>query len=81
MRLGGPVYVSYAADPEAWANAHREAGYSAAYVPLKPDDDDATVRLLPFGNGLGEHPARQPPVGHARCQEAERITTTKSTGE
>jgi sugar phosphate isomerase/epimerase len=43
MRLGGPVYTSYADDPEAWANAHREAGYSAAYVPLKPDDDEATV--------------------------------------
>jgi sugar phosphate isomerase/epimerase len=43
MRLGGPVYVSFDKDPEGWANAHRLAGYRAAYVPLKPDADDATI--------------------------------------
>ncbi len=32
MRLGAPVFVK-ATDPEAWAAAHVEAGYSAAYVP------------------------------------------------
>ncbi len=43
MRLGGPIFDA-AGDPAAWAQAVRAAGYRAAYCPLKPDADDATVR-------------------------------------
>lgn len=43
MRLGGPIFDA-AGDPGAWAQAVRAAGYRAAYCPLKPDADDATVR-------------------------------------
>ena len=30
-------------DPEAWIAAPKASGYSAAYSPLKPEADDATV--------------------------------------
>jgi sugar phosphate isomerase/epimerase len=43
MRLGGPIFEK-TQDPEAWARAVAAAGYRAAYCPLKPDADDATVR-------------------------------------
>jgi sugar phosphate isomerase/epimerase len=42
MRLGGPVFGTFD-DPESWARAVVAAGYRAAYCPLKPDADDATV--------------------------------------
>jgi sugar phosphate isomerase/epimerase len=43
MRLGGPVFGAFQ-DPDDWAQAILAAGYRAAYCPLKPDADDATVR-------------------------------------
>lgn len=43
MRLGGPVFESFAS-PDEWALHHRDAGYRAAYCPVKADADDATVR-------------------------------------
>src|SRR5512136_2753255 len=43
MRLGGPVLSNYS-DPESWIAAVRCYGYSAAYCPVKPGDDHATVR-------------------------------------
>ncbi len=43
MRLGGPIFDA-TNDPGAWAQAVGAAGYRAAYCPLKPDADDATVR-------------------------------------
>jgi sugar phosphate isomerase/epimerase len=42
MRLGGPVFGTFD-DPESWARAVSAAGYRAAYCPVKPDADDATV--------------------------------------
>ena len=42
MRLGGPIFASWDG-PEAWAAAVRAAGYRAAYCPLEPTADDATV--------------------------------------
>lgn len=43
MRLGGPIFDA-TNEPAAWVQAVRAAGYRAAYCPLKPDADDATVR-------------------------------------
>ncbi len=42
MRLGGPVRGPFAS-PEAWIAAVQAHGYRAAYCPLTPDADDATV--------------------------------------
>ncbi|MBI5835085.1 MAG: sugar phosphate isomerase/epimerase [Armatimonadetes bacterium] len=42
MRLGGPVFAAWNG-PDEWAAAVRAAGYRAAYCPLEPDADDATV--------------------------------------
>jgi sugar phosphate isomerase/epimerase len=43
MRLGGPVFTAYA-DPAAWAREVAARGYRAAYCPIEPSADDATVR-------------------------------------
>ncbi|MEJ5169826.1 MAG: TIM barrel protein [Fimbriimonadales bacterium] len=45
MRLGAPVYGSWQ-DPQEWAAAVRAKGYRAAYCPIGPDADDATVRAF-----------------------------------
>ena len=42
MRLGGPLFTA-CDSPESWAAAVRAAGYRAAYCPLSPEADDATV--------------------------------------
>jgi sugar phosphate isomerase/epimerase len=42
MRLGGPVRGPFAS-PEAWIAAVQAHGYRAAYCPLTPDADDATL--------------------------------------
>ena len=43
MRFGGPVFESYTS-PDEWAQHHRDAGYRAAYFPLKADATDDEVR-------------------------------------
>ncbi len=43
MRLGGPVFAP-CPDPESWVLAVRAEGYRAAYCPLGPEADDATVQ-------------------------------------
>jgi sugar phosphate isomerase/epimerase len=43
MRLGGPVFATYA-DPAAWAREVAALGYRAAYCPVEPSADEATVR-------------------------------------
>ncbi len=42
MRFGGPI-LSQWQGPDEWVAAHRERGYTAAYCPLAPDADDATI--------------------------------------
>jgi sugar phosphate isomerase/epimerase len=42
VRLGGPVFVQ-GKDPDAWAEAHRRAGYGAALCPVGPEASDAEV--------------------------------------
>jgi len=42
MRLSGPLPET-PTDPDLWISAVRRAGYTAAYAPLNPDADDATV--------------------------------------
>ena len=42
MRLGGPVF-SKPEGPEQWAQAVKALGYRAAYCPIGPEADDATV--------------------------------------
>lgn len=39
MRLGGPVFDT--TTPDEWAEAHRSAGYRAAYWPNVPEADEA----------------------------------------
>lgn len=41
--LGGPVFGSFD-DPEAWARAHLDLGYAAAYCPAKASDPDEVVQ-------------------------------------
>lgn len=43
MRLGGPVYGA-GASPDEWVAAVARQGYRAAYCPVGPQADDATVR-------------------------------------
>ena len=43
MRLGGPLHQKVES-PEQWVAAVKALGYTAAYCPLSPDADDATVR-------------------------------------
>jgi sugar phosphate isomerase/epimerase len=43
MRLGAPIFTQYQ-DPEAWAVAVHAKGYRAAYCPIKPGADTATVQ-------------------------------------
>jgi sugar phosphate isomerase/epimerase len=43
MRLGGPI-VQATEGPDAWVAALRAKRYRAAYCPLKPEADEATVR-------------------------------------
>ena len=42
MRLGAPLFTQ-TQDPQGWIAAVQAKGYRAAYCPLKPDADDATV--------------------------------------
>ncbi len=43
MRLGAPIFEPYH-DPATWIAALQRRGYRAAYCPLKPDADAATLR-------------------------------------
>ena len=43
MRLGAPIFETYA-DPDAWIAAVQRRGYRAAYCPVKPEADAATIR-------------------------------------
>ncbi|MFC1583010.1 sugar phosphate isomerase/epimerase family protein, partial [Planctomycetota bacterium] len=43
MRLGGPVFAKYK-NPEEWAAAMQELGYTAAYCPVGTEADDKEVR-------------------------------------
>jgi sugar phosphate isomerase/epimerase len=43
MRLGGPLFGEYGS-PEAWVDEVSAKGYRAAYCPVGPEADDATVR-------------------------------------
>ncbi|MCX7669832.1 MAG: sugar phosphate isomerase/epimerase [Anaerolineae bacterium] len=43
MRLGAPIFESYN-DPDAWVAAVQRRGYRAAYCPVKPGADEATIR-------------------------------------
>lgn len=44
MRLGGPIEGNQ--DPGAWVAAVKRAGYHAAYCPLAPGADAATIRAF-----------------------------------
>ena len=44
MRLGGPIDEKQ--DPAAWVAAIKRAGYRAAYCPLAPGADAATIRAF-----------------------------------
>lgn len=43
MRLGAPIFEPYH-DPAAWIAALQRRSYRAAYCPVKPDADAATIR-------------------------------------
>jgi sugar phosphate isomerase/epimerase len=43
IRLGGPVFGSYA-DPGVWVQLLKQKSYSAAYCPVQPGTDAATIR-------------------------------------
>ena len=42
MRLGGPIFGE-TSDPDSWAKAVTNHGYSAAFCPVDADSDDATI--------------------------------------
>lgn len=46
MRLGGPVFDAPPDDPDAWVAAHREEGYSAAFVPIDRSASADTIRAF-----------------------------------
>jgi sugar phosphate isomerase/epimerase len=41
MRIGGPVFKY--SDPKSWVESLRHCGYSAAYCPVKSNDDESTI--------------------------------------
>ena len=43
MRLGAPIFETHT-DPDAWIAAVQRRGYRAAYCPVKPEADAATIR-------------------------------------
>jgi len=43
MRLGAPIFEP-STDPDAWIAAVQRRGYRAAFCPVKPDADPATIR-------------------------------------
>jgi sugar phosphate isomerase/epimerase len=43
IRLGGPVFGD-TSDPEKWIGLLKKEGYSAAYCPVQPGTDDATIK-------------------------------------
>ena len=43
MRLGGPLFDQIT-DAASWVASIKAHGYSAAYCPIGPEADDATVR-------------------------------------
>jgi sugar phosphate isomerase/epimerase len=43
MRLGAPIFETYT-DPDGWIAAVQRRSYRAAYCPVKPDVDAATIR-------------------------------------
>jgi sugar phosphate isomerase/epimerase len=45
MRLGGPIEGNIS-DPALWVAALRKAGYRAAYAPVGPEADDATIAAV-----------------------------------
>jgi sugar phosphate isomerase/epimerase len=54
IRLGGPIFMD-GGDPDAWALAHRKAGYGAALCPVgpeAPDTDIAAYRQAAERHGL-----------------------------
>ena len=42
MRLGGPVFGEIS-NPDSWAEAVKNLGYSAAYCPVNSDSDETTI--------------------------------------
>ena len=46
MRLGAHIPNEYDNDPEAWITALQAAGYRAAYCPLTPEADAATIQAF-----------------------------------
>ena len=42
MRLGGPVFGE-TSNPDSWAEAVKNHGYSAAYCPVDSESDEATI--------------------------------------
>ena len=42
MRLGGPIFGE-TSNPDSWAKAVKDHGYSAAYCPVESESDDATI--------------------------------------
>lgn len=43
VRLGGPVFDSFDG-PEGWIVSLQKTGYRAAYCPVKPGEDESTIR-------------------------------------
>lgn len=43
IRFGGPVFGKYTT-PEEWVNLHKNLGYRAAYCPVSPGVDAATIK-------------------------------------
>lgn len=42
MRIGGPIFGEIA-NPDSWAEAVKNHGYSAAYCPVNSESDEATI--------------------------------------
>ncbi len=45
IRLGGPIFGNHG-DPHEWITELKDAGYSAAYCPVEPGTDEATVKAF-----------------------------------
>ena len=83
MRLGGPIFAE-ADSPESWAVAVKAAGYRAAYCPVTPDADDATINAYAAAARkadivIAEVGAWSNPLGPNRADAAAAVEKCKAS--
>lgn len=79
--LGGPVFAAYDG-PDEWIRALDQLGYQAAYCPVGPDADEATIRAYEeaaasAGVTIAEVGSWSNPISPNADQRAEALATCR----